>query len=68
MSQPLSQLNSIQSNDLIANNNSMLRIKNLNAIIGSFEEHYGSKKGHHYKKGHKKGYDRHKYPIPTHIK
>lgn len=25
------------------------------SIIGSFEEHYGSKKGGHHKKGHKKG-------------
>lgn len=38
----------------------------MNTIIGSFEEHYGSKKGHHYKKGHKKGYVHNKFPIRTH--
>lgn len=27
----------------------------MDSIIGSFEEHYGSKKGGHHKKGHKKG-------------
>lgn len=30
--------------------------KNMNTFIGSFEEHHGSKKGGHHKKGHKKGY------------
>lgn len=33
----------------------VMEIMNLRVTIGSFEEHYGSKKGGHHKKGHKKG-------------